>query len=150
MVHESISKRSFNRNLHAIDATPARQRGELLRRHHANTASSCAGTAYEFMQRTTGTGGVHRGETCDGNEDGPARPTPAGPTTSSLPASARARTRRPRDERAPRTDFAHPSHWLIYAQVQWAEARCFYGFQIAIENIHSEVYSLLIDTYIRE
>lgn len=29
------------------------------------------------------------------------------------------------------------------------EARCFYGFQIAIENIHSEVYSLLIDTYIK-
>ena len=35
---------------------------------------------------------------------------------------------------------------MIYAQVQWAEARCFYGFQIAIENIHSEVYSLLITT----
>ena len=35
-------------------------------------------------------------------------------------------------------------------EVQWAEARCFYGFQIAIENIHSEVYSLLIDTYIRD
>ena len=31
-----------------------------------------------------------------------------------------------------------------------SEARCFYGFQIAIENIHSEMYSLLIDTYIRE
>ena len=30
------------------------------------------------------------------------------------------------------------------------EARCFYGFQIAIENIHSEMYSLLIDTYIRD
>jgi len=30
-----------------------------------------------------------------------------------------------------------------------AEVRCFYGFQIAIENIHSEVYSLLIDTYIK-
>jgi ribonucleotide reductase beta subunit family protein with ferritin-like domain len=29
------------------------------------------------------------------------------------------------------------------------EARCFLGFQIAIENIHSEVYSLLIDTYIK-
>ena len=38
----------------------------------------------------------------------------------------------------------------MYTQVQWAEARCFYGFQIAIENIHSEVYSLLIDTYIRD
>jgi ribonucleoside-diphosphate reductase beta chain len=35
-------------------------------------------------------------------------------------------------------------------QVQWAEARCFYGFQIAIENVHSEVYSLLIDTYIKD
>tara|TARA_B100000963_G_scaffold6723_1_gene5241 strand:- start:816 stop:1775 length:960 start_codon:yes stop_codon:yes gene_type:complete len=34
-------------------------------------------------------------------------------------------------------------------EVQLAEARCFYGFQIAIENIHSEVYSLLIDTYIK-
>lgn len=36
------------------------------------------------------------------------------------------------------------------AEVQVAEARCFYGFQIAIENIHSEVYSLLIDTYIKD
>lgn len=35
-------------------------------------------------------------------------------------------------------------------EVQVAEARCFYGFQIAIENIHSEVYSLLIDTYIKD
>ena len=35
-------------------------------------------------------------------------------------------------------------------EIQSAEARCFYGFQIAIENIHSEVYSLLIDTYIRD
>ena len=34
--------------------------------------------------------------------------------------------------------------------VQIAEARCFYGFQIMIENIHSEMYSLLIDTYIRD
>lgn len=33
-------------------------------------------------------------------------------------------------------------------EVQLPEARCFYGFQIAIENIHSEMYSLLIDTYI--
>lgn len=30
------------------------------------------------------------------------------------------------------------------------EARCFYGFQIMIENIHSEMYSLLIDTYIKD
>merc|ERR1712180_410211 len=29
-------------------------------------------------------------------------------------------------------------------------ARCFYGFQIAMENIHSEMYSLLIDTFIKE
>lgn len=35
-------------------------------------------------------------------------------------------------------------------EVQISEARCFYGFQIAIENIHSEVYSLLIDTYIKD
>jgi ribonucleoside-diphosphate reductase beta chain len=34
--------------------------------------------------------------------------------------------------------------------VQIPEARCFYGFQIAIENIHSETYSLLIDTYIKD
>ena len=33
--------------------------------------------------------------------------------------------------------------------VQLAEARAFYGFQIAMENIHSETYSLLIDTYIK-
>ncbi|SOE22204.1 ribonucleoside-diphosphate reductase beta chain [Spirosomataceae bacterium TFI 002] len=36
------------------------------------------------------------------------------------------------------------------SNVQYAEAKCFYGFQIAIENIHAEVYSLLIDTYIKE
>ncbi|XP_071964242.1 ribonucleoside-diphosphate reductase subunit M2 B-like [Antedon mediterranea] len=35
-------------------------------------------------------------------------------------------------------------------EVQVTEARCFYGFQIAIENIHSEMYSLLIDTYIKD
>lgn len=35
-------------------------------------------------------------------------------------------------------------------QVQYPEARCFYGFQIMIENIHSETYSLLIDTYIKD
>jgi ribonucleoside-diphosphate reductase beta chain len=34
-------------------------------------------------------------------------------------------------------------------EVQYPEARCFYGFQIMIENIHSETYSLLIDTYIK-
>ena len=34
-------------------------------------------------------------------------------------------------------------------EVQLAEAQAFYGFQIAMENIHSETYSLLIDTYIK-
>ncbi len=33
--------------------------------------------------------------------------------------------------------------------VQVSEARAFYGFQIAMENVHSECYSLLIDTYVR-
>ncbi|KAK5575207.1 hypothetical protein RB653_010463 [Dictyostelium firmibasis] len=36
------------------------------------------------------------------------------------------------------------------SEVQIPEARCFYGFQIAIENIHSETYSLLIETYIKD
>lgn len=35
-------------------------------------------------------------------------------------------------------------------EVQIPEARCFYGFQIAMENVHSEMYSLLIDTYIKD
>ena len=35
-------------------------------------------------------------------------------------------------------------------EVQVPEARCFYGFQMMMENVHSEMYSLLIDTYIRE
>jgi len=35
-------------------------------------------------------------------------------------------------------------------EIQIPEARCFYGFQIAMENIHSETYSLLIDTYIKD
>lgn len=35
-------------------------------------------------------------------------------------------------------------------EVQVTEARCFYGFQIAMENVHSEMYSLLIETYIRD
>jgi len=35
-------------------------------------------------------------------------------------------------------------------EVQWPEARAFYGFQIMMENIHAETYSLLIDTYIDE
>ena len=36
------------------------------------------------------------------------------------------------------------------SEVQLPEARCFYGFQIMMENIHSEMYSLLIDTYIKD
>ncbi len=36
------------------------------------------------------------------------------------------------------------------SEVQIPEARCFYGFQIAMENIHSETYSLLIDTLITD
>lgn len=36
------------------------------------------------------------------------------------------------------------------SEVQIPEARFFYGFQLFIENIHSEVYSLLIDTYITD
>jgi ribonucleoside-diphosphate reductase subunit M2 len=35
------------------------------------------------------------------------------------------------------------------SEVQLSEARAFYGFQIAMENIHSESYSLLIETYIK-
>ena len=35
-------------------------------------------------------------------------------------------------------------------EVQLAEARAFYGFQIAMENIHSQTYSLLIDSYIKD
>lgn len=35
-------------------------------------------------------------------------------------------------------------------EVQNSEARCFYGFQIMMENIHSEMYSLLIDTYVKD
>lgn len=36
------------------------------------------------------------------------------------------------------------------SEVQYAEAKCFYGFQIMMENIHSETYSLLIDSYIKD
>jgi ribonucleoside-diphosphate reductase beta chain len=35
-----------------------------------------------------------------------------------------------------------------FVEVQYAEAKFFYGFQIMMENIHSETYSLLIDTYV--
>lgn len=36
------------------------------------------------------------------------------------------------------------------SEVQVPEARCFYGFQIMMENIHSETYALLIDSYIKD
>jgi ribonucleoside-diphosphate reductase beta chain len=36
------------------------------------------------------------------------------------------------------------------AEVQYTEAKFFYGFQVMMENIHSETYSLLIDTYIQD
>ena len=36
------------------------------------------------------------------------------------------------------------------SEVQYTEAKFFYGFQVAMENVHSETYSLLIDTYIRD
>jgi ribonucleoside-diphosphate reductase beta chain len=35
-----------------------------------------------------------------------------------------------------------------FVNEQYAEAKFFYGFQIMMENIHSETYSLLIDTYV--
>ena len=35
-------------------------------------------------------------------------------------------------------------------EVQYPEAKCFYGFQIMMENVHSETYSLLIDTYVKD
>jgi ribonucleoside-diphosphate reductase beta chain len=39
-------------------------------------------------------------------------------------------------------------HFL--SEVQYTEAKFFYGFQVMMENIHSETYSLLIDTYIKD
>jgi len=35
-------------------------------------------------------------------------------------------------------------------EIQLPEVRCFYGFQLAMENVHSETYSLMIDTYIKD
>jgi hypothetical protein len=35
-------------------------------------------------------------------------------------------------------------------EVQIPEAKCFYGFQVMMENVHAETYSLLIDTYIKD
>lgn len=41
-------------------------------------------------------------------------------------------------------------HERFSQEVQITEAHCFYGFQIAKENVHSEMYSLLLDTYIKD
>jgi len=38
----------------------------------------------------------------------------------------------------------------FYDEIQLPEARCFYGFQLAMENIHSETYSLMIDSYVKD
>lgn len=38
----------------------------------------------------------------------------------------------------------------FYSEVQHADARCFYGFQVSIENIHSEMYANLIDAYVKD
>ena len=38
----------------------------------------------------------------------------------------------------------------VLAEVQIPEARAFYGFQIATENVHSEMYSLLLEHYIKD
>lgn len=38
----------------------------------------------------------------------------------------------------------------FFRDIQIAEVRCFYCFQMAIENIHSETYSLLLDTYVKD
>ena len=38
----------------------------------------------------------------------------------------------------------------IVNEVQYSEAKFFYGFQIMMENVHSETYSLLIDTYVKD
>ena len=49
-----------------------------------------------------------------------------------------------------RTALSTRTSAAIFAtEVTSPEARCFYGFQIAVKNIHSETYSLLIDTYIK-
>ena len=38
----------------------------------------------------------------------------------------------------------------FHNEVQYPEARCFYGFQIMMENVHNETYSLLIDTFVTD
>ncbi len=53
-------------------------------------------------------------------------------------------------------DSASPHHplwavlWVRAAEVQLPEARAFYGFQAAIENVHSEMYGLLLEEYIKD
>ncbi len=38
----------------------------------------------------------------------------------------------------------------FFSEVQWPEARCFYGFQMAMENVHSETYAALVDAYVSD
>lgn len=38
----------------------------------------------------------------------------------------------------------------FYKEVQWPEARLFYGFQIAIEGVHSEAYAIMIETFVKD
>lgn len=38
----------------------------------------------------------------------------------------------------------------FFGEVQWPEARAFYSFQIAMENVHSEMYSALIEAYVKD
>ena len=49
---------------------------------------------------------------------------------------------------APATDCT--AVFVPTADVKLPEVRAFYGFQIAIENVHSEMYSLLLEQYIRD
>jgi ribonucleoside-diphosphate reductase beta chain len=46
--------------------------------------------------------------------------------------------------------FFAASDGIVVNEVQYTEAKFFYGFQIMMENIHSETYSLLIDTYVKD
>ncbi len=46
--------------------------------------------------------------------------------------------------------FFAASDGIVNMEVTSPEAQCFYGFQIAVKNIHSKMYSLLIDTYIKD
>ncbi|XP_075817280.1 ribonucleoside-diphosphate reductase subunit M2 B isoform X4 [Microtus pennsylvanicus] len=105
----------------------------------------------------------------------PERPAAARPEEDELSSDTNENTERSNEEPLLRKSsrrfvifpIQYPDIWKMYKQAQasfWTaeeverfsqevqvpEARCFYGFQILIENVHSEMYSLLIDTYIRD